>query len=70
MAGNLIRFSAAVFFLLCTFNTAYSEESSCKKCHMEISSEQVEDFNRGIMSETLDCSDCYGSFHKDEIRTF
>jgi hypothetical protein len=65
MARNLARFLTAVFFL-CAYNTAFAEDSTCKKCHTEISPKQVEDFNRGVMSEFLDCSDCHGSSHKDE----
>jgi hydroxylamine dehydrogenase len=38
--------------------------SECEECHMKITPEQVKDFNRGVMSETISCTECHGDSHK------
>jgi hypothetical protein len=38
-------------------------ESTCENCHAKITPMIVEDFNRGVMSETMGCADCHGENH-------
>ena len=37
--------------------------SECQTCHMKTTPKQVEDFNRGVMSESMTCADCHGEDH-------
>lgn len=54
---------ALVFFILnCPLINAAPSE--CEKCHLKITPEQVKDFNRGIMSETMTCIECHGEYAK------
>ena len=38
-------------------------ESECETCHAKLTPMLVEDFNRGVMSETMTCADCHGEAH-------
>jgi len=52
-----------VFFLWGFIPSARAEMSSCEECHVKITPMQVEDFNRGKMSETMTCKFCHGVAH-------
>jgi len=38
--------------------------SDCEECHAKITPNLVADFNRGVMSEDMDCTGCHGDSHK------
>ena len=38
--------------------------SDCEECHAKITPNLVADFNRGVMSEEMDCTGCHGDSHK------
>jgi len=46
--------------------TVNAKSSKCEECHGKISPDQVTDFNRGKMAETLDCTPCHGTLHQGE----
>jgi hypothetical protein len=46
--------------------TASAIPSKCEECHAKITPNLVADFNRGVMSEEMDCTGCHGDSHQDE----
>jgi len=54
----------AIAFVLFNAPLLLATPSDCEKCHTEFTPEQVKDFNRGLMSESLGCVDCHGDLHK------
>ncbi len=59
----------AVLFFLFQIGVGWAEDSKCAKCHLKVSPKQVEDFKRGKMAQSLDCTDCHGSLHQSETDT-
>ena len=53
-----------LFVMTLGSSTIYATPSECEKCHVKISPKQVEDFNRGVMSESMTCEECHGDLHK------
>jgi len=45
---------------------AQAVPSKCEECHAKITPNLVKDFNRGVMSEDMDCTGCHGDSHQDE----
>ncbi|MEN8006464.1 MAG: multiheme c-type cytochrome [Candidatus Krumholzibacteriota bacterium] len=43
---------------------ALAVPSDCEECHAKITPNLVADFNRGVMSEEMDCTGCHGDSHK------
>jgi hydroxylamine dehydrogenase len=43
---------------------ALAVPSDCEECHAKITPNLVADFNRGVMSEDMDCTGCHGDSHK------
>ncbi len=54
-----------VLFLLVALaaGVAHAEPSDCETCHAKITPNLVKDFNRGIMSQEMDCTGCHGEAH-------
>ena len=64
---KLIPFSlAAVLLVFWNIGPAAAKPSKCEECHIKISPLQVQDFKRGKMAETLDCTSCHGSAHQSD----
>jgi hydroxylamine dehydrogenase len=66
MLRNSIGCLIAVLFLLFGSSVVKAKGPTCEECHVKISPTQVEDFKRGEMAKTLDCSDCHGTLHQSE----
>jgi hypothetical protein len=66
MIRNVLAYLIAVLFFLFGNGVAQAEDSKCVKCHLEVSPKQVEDFKRGEMAKSLDCTDCHGALHQNE----
>jgi len=65
--GKLIPISlAAVLLVFWNIGPAAAKPSKCEECHVKISPLQVQDFNRGKMAETMDCTSCHGSAHQSD----
>jgi len=43
--------------------SALAVPSDCEECHAKITPNLVADFNRGVMSEDMDCTGCHGDSH-------
>ncbi len=42
---------------------AWATPSTCEDCHAKITPMLVKDFNRGVMSQEMDCTGCHGEAH-------
>ena len=60
-AGSLFFVSAAA--LLLASAPVAAVESDCETCHAQVTPMIVKDFNRGVMAETMGCTDCHGDGH-------
>ncbi len=58
-----------ILFILFQSGVVCAEDSTCETCHLKISPKQVEDFKRGEMAQSLDCTDCHGDLHQSETDT-
>jgi len=54
----------AIFLFIIKCPVISASPSECEKCHINFSPEQVKDFNRSLMSESMSCMDCHGDLHK------
>ncbi len=43
---------------------ALAVPSDCEECHAKMTPNLVADFNRGVMSQEMDCTGCHGDSHK------
>jgi len=66
MSKHSIIWLMAGFFVLFATSAAQAKGSKCEECHLKVSPKQVEDFNRGEMAKSLDCTDCHGTQHQSE----
>ena len=57
-----VLFAVILFIINCPSVSAVP--SDCEECHSKITPRQVEDFNRGVMSESMSCIDCHGNMHE------
>ncbi len=55
-------FSAIILLLMAA--SAYAVPSTCEECHAKITPGLVDDFNRGVMAEEMDCTGCHGEDHQ------
>jgi hydroxylamine dehydrogenase len=54
----------AIVFFISNCPLTLATPSECERCHIEFTPEQVKDFNRSLMSESMNCMDCHGDLHR------
>ncbi len=59
----MTRLLTVLCLVLVTAAAAHAVPSDCETCHAKITPNLVADFNRGVMSEDMDCTGCHGTTH-------
>ncbi len=59
----IIALAVPLVMLGLTSSPTLATPSKCEECHAKIMPGLVEDFNRGVMAETMTCADCHGDGH-------
>ena len=62
-AKRIVPMLITTVLFLFNCSVIFGVPSECEKCHVKISPEQIKDFNRSLMSESLSCMDCHGDLH-------
>lgn len=58
-----LKVFVCLFVLTAVLTPVYAVSSKCEECHAKITPGIVKDFNRGVMSKTMDCTACHGEGH-------
>ncbi|MBN1930387.1 MAG: cytochrome c3 family protein [Desulfobacterales bacterium] len=58
-----VFFICLMSLVCCEVQSVSAKFSECEECHIKISPQMVQDFNRGVMAESLTCKNCHGRSH-------